>query len=75
MTSMDIVQLIETNPITKFSGNYQSRLVGKLRDSFTETQQQVFLTNFYCYLNCNKTEFVIDLDDVWGWMGFRSKGC
>jgi predicted nuclease with TOPRIM domain len=70
---MDIVQLIETNPITKFSGNYQSRLVGKLRDSFTETQQQTFLTNFYCYLNCSKTEFVIDLDDVWEWMGFSQK--
>jgi len=73
MTSMDIVQLIETNPITKFSGNYQSRLVGKLRESFTETQQQTFLTNFYCYLNCNKTDFVIDLDDVWEWMGFAQK--
>ena len=30
---MNIVNLIETNPITKFSGNYQSRLVGKLRYS------------------------------------------
>jgi hypothetical protein len=70
---MDIVNLIETNPITKFSGNYQSRLVGKLRDSFTETQQQVFLTNFYCYLNCNKKDFVVDLDGVWGWMGFYDK--
>jgi hypothetical protein len=70
---MDIVNLIETNPITKFSGNYQSRLVEKLRGSFTETQQQLFLANFYCYLNCSKTEFVVDLDDVWGWMGFHDK--
>ena len=70
---MDIVKLIETNPITKFSGNYQSRLVSKLKDSFTETQQQVFLTNFYCYLNCSNIEFVIDLDDVWEWMGFQQK--
>jgi len=71
--TMDIVNLIETNPITKFSGNYQSRLVGKLRESFTETQQQLFLANFYCYLNCSKTEFVVDLDDVWKWMGFNKK--
>ena len=70
---MNIVNLIETNPITKFSGNYQSRLVGKLRYSFTETQQQVFLANFYCYLNCCNTDFVVDLDDVWKWMGFHDK--
>jgi hypothetical protein len=74
MTSINIVELIESNPITKFSGDYQSRLVGKLRESFTEPQQQLFLSSFYCYLNCDKTEFVIDLDDVWEWMGFRTKG-
>ena len=73
MTSINIVELIETNPITKFSGDYQSRLVGKLRESFTEPQQQLFLSSFYCYLNCDKTAFVIDLDDVWEWMGFRQK--
>jgi hypothetical protein len=73
MTSINIVELIENNPITKFSGNYQSRLVGKLRESFTEQQQQLFLSSFYCYLNCDKTEFVIDLDDVWKWMGFLNK--
>ena len=73
MTSINIVELIESNPITKFSGDYQSRLVGKLRESFTEPQQQLFLSSFYCYLNCDKTEFVIDLDDVWEWMGFLKK--
>lgn len=25
--SVDIVNLIESNPITKFSGNYQSKLI------------------------------------------------
>lgn len=73
MTSINIVELIEANPITKFSGDYQSRLVGKLRASFTEPQQQLFLSSFYCYLNCSKTDFVIDLDEVWEWMGFNKK--
>jgi hypothetical protein len=73
MTSIDIVELIEANPITKFSGDYQSRMVEKLRESFTESHQQWFLSSFYCYLNCSKTEFVVDLDDVWEWMGFHDK--
>jgi hypothetical protein len=32
------------------------------------------LTSFYCYLNYNTTnDFVIDLDDVWKWVGFSVK--
>lgn len=34
----------------------------------------MFVSSFYCYLNYNqKSVFVIDLDDVWKWMGFQSK--
>ena len=38
--SVDIVNLIESNPITKFSGDYQSKLVEKVKNQFTNYEQQ-----------------------------------
>jgi hypothetical protein len=72
--SVDIVNLIECNPITKLNGNYQSKLVEKVKNSFTEYEQQMFVASFYCYLKYdNKNDFVIDLDNVWKWLDFSSK--
>ena len=74
MNTFDIVELIENNPITKLSSSYNNRLITKIKDNFTETQQQLFVASFYCYLNCDqKNDFIIDLDDVWKWMGFSQK--
>ena len=73
MMSVDIVNLIETNPITKLNGNYQSKLIEKVKIHFTDYEQQMFVASFYCYLNYNKTDFVIDLDNIWGWLGFSTK--
>ena len=73
MMSVDIVNLIETNPITKLNGNYQSKLIEKVKNHFTDYEQQMFVASFYCYLNYNKSEFVIDLDNIWGWVGFGQK--
>jgi len=73
MMSVDIVNLIETNPITKLNGNYQSKLIEKVKTHFTDYEQQMFVASFYCYLNYNKSEFVIDLDNIWGWVGFGQK--
>ena len=34
----------------------------------------MFLASFYCYLkHDNQNDFVIDLDDVWNWLGFQQK--
>ena len=72
--SVDIVNLIESNPITKFSGDYQNKLVEKVKNNFTNYEQQLFLSSFYCYLKYDtKNDFVIDLDNVWKWLGFSSK--
>ena len=73
MMSVDIVNLIETNPITKLNGNYQSKLIEKVKTHFTDYEQQMFVASFYCYLNYNKSDFVIDLDNIWGWLGFSTK--
>ena len=72
--SIDIVNLIKKNPITKLNGDYQSKLIDKVQKTFNNYEQQMFLASFYCYLNHdNKNDFVIDLDNVWQWLGFGQK--
>ena len=72
--SVDIVNLIESNPITQILGDYQSKLVEKVKNNFTNYEQQLFLSSFYCYLKYDpKKDYVIDLDNIWKWLGFSSK--
>ena len=72
--ALNIVELIESNPITRLNQTYNVKLLDKIKTNFTEYEQQLFLTSFYCYLNYNKkTDFVIDLDNIWEWVGFSQK--
>jgi hypothetical protein len=74
MQTLDIVNLIEKNPVSKLSKTYNGRLLNKIKNTFTEAQQQLFVASFYCYLNYNQTaDFVIDFDNVWKWLGFTYK--
>ena len=74
MQSLNIINLIEKNPITKLTNTFNNKLLIKIKDNFTETQQQLFISSFYCYLNYNQTtDFVIDLDNIWKWLGFSQK--
>ena len=73
--SVDIVRLIESNPIARFNQNHQSKLIEKLQTNFSDYEQQMFLSSFYCYLKYdNLNDFVIDVDDIWEWLGFINKG-
>ena len=50
------------------------KLLSKIKEKFTDFEQQLFLSSFYCYLNCDPiNDFVIDLDNVWKWLGFSQK--
>lgn len=72
--SVDIVNLIESNPITKLNGNYNSKIIEKVKKTFSNYEQQMFIASFYCYLKHDyKNDFVIDLDNVWKWLGFQQK--
>jgi hypothetical protein len=74
MQELNIVELIEKNPISKLSKAYNSKLINKIQDNFTGFEQQLFVSSFYCYLNYDKNiDFVVDLDDVWKWLGFSTK--
>ena len=72
--TLNIVELIEKNPVTKLSRKYNNLLLEKLQENFNTFEQQLFVSSFYCYLNFDKnTDFVVDLDDVWKWLGFAQK--
>lgn len=74
MEKLNIVNLIESNPITKLSNTFNNRLLNKIKKQFTDTQQQLFISSFYCYLNYDQTkDFIIDLDNIWQWLGFSQK--
>ena len=74
MQELNIVELIEKNPITKLSNAYNSKLLTKIQQNFTGFEQQIFVSSFYCYLNYDKNiDFVVDLDDIWKWLGFNQK--
>ena len=74
MQELNIVELIENNPISKLSKEYNNKLINKIKENFTGFEQQLFVSSFYCYLNYDKNlDFVIDLDNVWKWLGFQQK--
>jgi hypothetical protein len=74
MQELNIVELIEKNPISKLSNVYNNKLLNKIKETFTGFEQQIFVSSFYCYLNYNKNiDFIVDLDDIWKWLGFSTK--
>jgi len=74
MQTLNIVELIEKNPICKLSTECNNKLLTKITEKFTNFEQQMFISSFYCYLNYDKTiDFVVDLDKIWNWLGFSSK--
>jgi len=74
MTDLNIVELIEKNPITRLSSTYNNKLLVKIKENFNEFEQQLFVSSFYCYLNYDKNnDFVVDLDNIWKWLGFSQK--
>jgi hypothetical protein len=73
-STLNIVELIENNPIARLSDTYQNKLLAKIKTNFTNNEQQLFIASFYCYLNYDqKNDFVIDLDNVWKWLGYNQK--
>jgi len=70
---LDIIKLIEENPIIKLTNVYQSKLINKIKNKFNTEGQRLFVASFYCFLNYKKEDFVISLNSIWIWLGFSSK--
>lgn len=69
-----ILALVQNNPLTKLANNYGSKIVSKITEHFYSDEQQLFVANFYSYLNYNTREDkVIELDKIWKWIGFSQK--
>ena len=49
-------------------------LLKKIQQNLNIDQRDIFIKSFYCYLNYNsKTDFIIELEKVWKWLGFGRK--
>ena len=71
---LNIVNLIEKNSITRLNKEYENKLINKIKENFSESEQQIFVASFYCFLNYDsKQDFIIDFDSVWKWLGFSRK--
>jgi len=72
--NLNIIQLFEKNPLTRLTKTYENKLINKIKENFTDSQQQLFVGSFYLYLNYNtKKDFVVDFDNIWKWIGFSRK--
>jgi hypothetical protein len=72
--TVNIIDLIESNPVIKLTENYESKLIDKVRNNFNTFEQKLFSILFYKYANnYTNTDYVIDLDDIWEWIGFGQK--
>lgn len=72
--TINMVELIENTYIKKLQTVSKSGIISKIINKFNTNEQRLFVANFYCYLNYNsKKDFVVNLDDVWKWIGFSQK--
>jgi phage anti-repressor protein len=73
--TIDIVKLVQDHPLMKISGENNPEIVNKIKEKFTDQEQHMFVANFYCYLNYDaRKDFIIELDNIWKWLGFGKKG-
>jgi len=75
METLNIVKLIDdSSSATILSEKHASKLLTKIKENFTVSQQQMYIANFYCFLNHDSDkDFIIDFDNVWKWVGFSRK--
>ncbi len=74
MENINIVEFIKNNPNSRLSETYNEKLLSKIIENFNNDEQKEFIIKFYKYINYNKIDdFVIDLDDIWKFLGFNQK--
>lgn len=69
---VNFTQLVKSN--TDLSIKLQDKLVQKLEETFDEDEQRWYASNLYMYMNYHPTDdFVVNLEDVFGMIGFINK--
>jgi predicted GIY-YIG superfamily endonuclease len=70
--TINIISLVEENPINKLVDDKNSKLICKIKEKFNTYEQQLFVANIYCYINYDtEHDYVIKLDDMWKWLGYK----
>ena len=65
----NMILTIQTNQI-----DLNDPLVKKIQQNLNIEQQEMFIQSFYTYLNCDEEkDFIIDLDNVFKWIGYGRK--
>lgn len=68
---VDIKTLIQTSTIEIYDKN---KFIEKLYQNFNEEEQKLYICNLYLYLNYHSVnEFIINLDNIWKFIGFSNK--
>ena len=70
-TPVDIKTLIQTSSIQIYD---KTKLIDKLEHHFSEEEQKLYVANLFLYLNYHPVDdFVVNLDNVWKFIGFSNK--
>jgi hypothetical protein len=73
MKSIDFIDLIENNSI-KLSGTYDNEILNIIQNEFNESQKKLYVAFSYCQFNYDdKNDFIIDISNIWEWLGFSEK--
>ena len=71
-TPIDIKTLIQTSTIDIYD---KTKLVEKLKDNFSEDEQRLYVCNLFLFLHYHPiNDFIINLENVWKFIGFCNKG-
>lgn len=72
--SVDIIKLIDENPLDLFNFDYKEKLLSKINNTFNEEEQKLFLFSFYMYLKYDPNkDYIVNMDNIWKWIGFQRK--
>ena len=70
-TPVDIKTLIQTSSIQIYD---QNKLIDKLKEHFDDEEQRLYVSNLFLYLNYHPiNDFVVNLENVWKFIGFSNK--
>ena len=70
-TPVDIKTLIQTSSIQIYD---KTKLINKLEEHFSEEEQKLYVSNLFLYLNYHPVDdFVVNLENVWKFIGFANK--
>lgn len=70
-TPVDIKTLIQTSSIDIYD---KTKLIEKLQSHFSDEEQRLYICNLFLYLNYHPiNDFIVNLDNVWKFIGFSNK--